>query len=96
MSTNLWLLPRRKDAVIATLAAGFSLAAFETVHAHAQRWDHAREYFGLSLGLTLALSLAIGIVAAIVSRGTVLALALWTLATDPDYSAAWRRDRTAH
>ena len=28
MSTNLWLLPRRKDAVIATLAAGFSLAAF--------------------------------------------------------------------
>ena len=77
---NLWLIPQRKDAVIATLAAGFSLATFETVHAYAQRWEHAREYFGLSFGLTLALSLAVGIVAAIVSHGPVLALALWTVA----------------
>jgi hypothetical protein len=34
--------------------------------------------------------------AAVVTGLVILALALWTLATDEDYSAAWRRDRTAH
>lgn len=33
--------------------------------------------------------------AAVVTGLVILALALWTLATDEDYSA-WRRDRTAH
>lgn len=32
---------------------------------------------------------------AVVTGIVIAALALWTLATDRDYSAAWRRDRTA-
>jgi hypothetical protein len=33
---------------------------------------------------------------AVVTGIVIAALALWTLATDPDYSTAWRHDRTAH
>ncbi len=33
---------------------------------------------------------------AVITGVVIAALALWTLLTDEDYSAAWRRDRAAH
>ncbi len=70
----------RSDAPCATLAAGLTLVACETVNALAGGGGHPPLYLGLSAGFTLALALAVGAPLALFRASAGFALAGWAAA----------------